>query len=70
MKADNTKSMFRAIINSQSAIKSELLGEIKKVNTKLDNLERKVDDGFKNIKMDFKKVDKRIDKIGLQLASH
>ncbi len=62
---DNTQTMLKAIITGQSAMKEELLSEIKKVDKKLDkridNLEAKVDGGFE-------KVNERIDKLGAQLA--
>ena len=58
---DNTKKMLRAIINGQSAMKSELLGEIKKVDKKVDKLDVKID-GVE------KRLTERIDKLGKQLA--
>lgn len=59
--ADNTDRMLRAIINGQSAMKSELLGEIHKVDKKVDDIKTEMNNGFK-------KVSDRIDKIGLQVA--
>jgi len=35
---DEVKKMFRTIVNGQSAMKQELLGEIKKVDNKLEKL--------------------------------
>lgn len=58
---DDTKKMLRAIINGQSALKSELLGEIKKVSADLNNHRQETKNGFE-------KVTARIDKIGKQLA--
>ena len=58
---DDTNKMLRAIINGQSAMKSELLAKIDSVDKKVDRLEKKVDSVEKNIT-------KRIDKLGLQLA--
>jgi hypothetical protein len=58
---DEVKKMFRTIVNGQSAIKQELLSEIKKVDNKVDKLETKVDVGFK-------KVIKRLDIIGKTVA--
>ena len=58
---DDTQKMLRAIINGQSAMKSELL-------TKIDSLENKVDKGFENVNKEFKKVHERIDKLGKSLA--
>jgi hypothetical protein len=65
---DDAKKMLRTIINGQSAMKSELLIEIRKVDKKVDGLEKKVNDGFKNVGFEFKKVNERIDKLGKSLA--
>ena len=66
---DDTKSMLRAIINGQSAMKSELLGEISKVDRKVDKLDQKVDNVREDLRGLEVKLTKRIDKIGLQVAS-
>ncbi len=58
---DEIKKMLRAVINGQSSLRADLLGEIKKLDKRMDGLETKVDDGFK-------KVHQRIDRIGKQLA--
>jgi len=58
---DNTQKMFKSIINGQSAMKQELLGKIEKLS---DNLE----DFKQEVRNEFRKVNKRIDTIGLQLA--
>jgi hypothetical protein len=69
---DDTKSMLRAIINGQSALKQELLGRI-------DKLEKKADSNHESLSNKIDKVDgqlskvganltKRIDQLGLQLA--
>lgn len=58
---DDTKIMFRAIINGQSSMKSELLQKIGLVGKKVDKLDEKVDKVEKNLT-------ERIDKIGLQVA--
>jgi uncharacterized coiled-coil protein SlyX len=62
---DGVKQMFRKIINGQSAVKSELLGEINKLRVET----QKGFDGTNN-KIDVldKKLTKRIDKVGLQVA--
>jgi chromosome segregation ATPase len=65
---DNTQKMLRAIINGQSAMKSELLGEIRKVDKKVDSLEGKVDALDKKIDQAEQRLTARIDKIGLQIA--
>jgi len=53
--------MLRAVINGQSSMKQELLGKINGVDKKVDKLAGEVKEGFK-------KVNKRIDKLGAQLA--
>lgn len=58
---DDIRKMLRAVINGQSVLKQELLREIKKVDKKVDRLELKV-------KIGFKKVNERLDKLGMQLA--
>jgi cell division protein FtsB len=62
---DDTKKMFKAIINGQSVMKSELLARIdsldKKLTNRVDNLENKMNE-------EFKKLTKRVDMIGLQVA--
>ena len=65
---DNTQKMLRAIINGQSAMKSELLGEIRKVDKKVDSLEGKVDALDKKIDQVEQRLTARIDKLGLQIA--
>jgi len=59
---DKTQTMFRTIINGQSAMKSELLTKIESVHKEVQELRKQTDGGFK-------RVEKRIDKIGLQVAS-
>jgi len=62
---DDTKKMLQTIIYGQSAMKSELLGEIQKLDRKI---ELKTD-GLKNeMKEGFKKLTARVDKIGSQIA--
>lgn len=58
---DDTKKMFRTIINGQSAMKSELLVEIRRLDKKVDKLDLKIDGAEK-------RLTQRIDKIGLQVA--
>ncbi|MEO5886519.1 MAG: hypothetical protein ABIQ77_02555 [Anaerolineales bacterium] len=55
---DDTNKMLRAIINGQSVMKSELLGEIRKIDKKVDGLGKKLDHVEK-------RLTERIDKIGL-----
>ena len=62
---DDTNKMLRAIINGQSAMKSELLGEIQKLDNKLNI---KIDVLTKETKEGFEKLTERVDKIGLQVA--
>ena len=59
---DQVQKMLRAIINGQSAMKSELLAEIKKVRDELNEFRQET-------KYELKKTNKRIDTIGLQLAN-
>lgn len=63
---DDTKKMLRVIINGQSAMKSELLGEIHKVDKKLGS---DIASLRKETKEGFEKLTKRVDKIGLQVAN-
>lgn len=58
---DDTKKMLRAIINGQSAMKSELLGKIESVHKEVQDLRDETTSGFK-------KLTERVDKIGLQVA--
>jgi hypothetical protein len=62
---DDTKKMLQAIINGQSAMKSELLGEIQKIDKKLST---DIGDLRKETKEGFATLTERIDKIGLQVA--
>ena len=63
---DDIKKMLRAIINGQSAMKSELLGEIQKVDKKLSS---DIGSLRKETKEGFEKLTERVDKIGLQVAN-
>jgi hypothetical protein len=69
---DDPKEMLRAIINGQSAMKSELLGEIqkveKKLSTEIGNLKTDLGSLRRETKEGFEKLTRRIDKIGLQVA--
>ena len=62
---DKTQKMLQTVINGQSAVKSELLGEIGKLrndmNKGFEYTNNKMDKGFKN-------VNERIDKLGKSLA--
>lgn len=62
---DDTKKMLRTVINGQSSMKSELLGEIGKLRT--ETRKGFVDTNKKIDNLD-KKLTERIDKIGLQAA--
>ena len=62
---DKTQKMFQAIINGQSALKSELLGEIQKVDKKLSF---EIGSLREEMKQGFEKLTKMVDKIGLQVA--
>ena len=65
---NDTKKMLRAIINGQSAMKNELLGEVRKVDNKVTGLSEEVNTLRKETRRGFIKVTKRIDKVGLQVA--
>jgi hypothetical protein len=65
---DDTKKMLQTIIKGQSAMKSELLREIQKVDQKVGRLEEKVDGLDKKIDKVEHKLTERIDRLGLQLA--
>ena len=58
---DNTQKMLQAIINGQSALKQELVREIKKVDRKVDNVHSELQTLRKDIT-------KRVDQIGKSLA--
>jgi hypothetical protein len=53
--------MLRAIINGQSSMKSELL-------TKIESVAKKVDEVKEELKQTEKRLAKRVDKLGLELA--
>ena len=69
---DDTKKMFRAIINVQSAMKSELLAGIpkleKKVGTEIGDLKTALGSLRSETKEGVEKLTKGLDKIGLQVA--
>ena len=58
---DEVKKMFRTLVNGQSAMKQELLGEIGKVRSDVKEVKE-------NLKDTEKRLTGRIDKIGLQIA--
>lgn len=58
---DDVKDMLKAVINGQHALKSELLGEISKLDVKLESFRQEVNNKFDE-------VNKRLDKQGAQLA--
>ena len=62
---DDVKKMFRTIVNGQSAMKQELLTEIKKVHEKLTG---RIDSLSSEMKNGFKKVNRRLDTIGKNVA--
>lgn len=61
----DTKSMLRAIINGQSALKEELLNKIDKVDKKVDLLGENLGGKIDGVE---KRLTERIDKLGKQLA--
>ena len=64
--------MLRAIINGQSAMKSEILGKIGKLDGKIEQLDKKltnrIDKLEKKANIGFKGINGRIDKLGKSLA--
>ncbi len=58
----------RKIVNGQSAMKSELLGRISKLQNDMDKKFGDVDRRFDKVDKKFAELTKRIDKIGLAVA--
>ena len=58
----------RKIVNGQSAMKIDLLGEIGEINKRFDGLENKMNKGFSNVDKKIIELTKRVDKIGLAIA--
>jgi tetrahydromethanopterin S-methyltransferase subunit G len=58
---DETKKMLRAIINGQSKLREEMLTRFNNIDKRFKGLEQRMEEGFKN-------VNKRIDRLGKQLA--
>jgi uncharacterized protein YoxC len=65
MSMDDTQKMLRTIINGQSAMKSELLSEIRKGDEELGS---EIKGLRKETKEGLKKVNRRLDLIGKQVA--
>jgi len=65
---EEVKKMIRTVINGQSALKQELLEEIKKVDKKVDTLDSKVDTLDSKVNKGFKEINERLDKQGRSLA--
>lgn len=65
---DDTKKMFRAVINGQSAMKQELLTEIKKVRGEVGEVHSELGEFKQEASEEFKKVNSRLDKIGKSVA--
>jgi tetrahydromethanopterin S-methyltransferase subunit G len=65
---DRIEKLVLSAINGQSAMKSELLVKIGSVGKRIDDLELKMDKGFKEVNQKIDKVEKnltdRLDKIG------
>lgn len=62
MGVDELKKMMIALANGQSAMKAELLESDRKLQVKIDNLDKKID----KVEM---RLTKRIDRLGKQLAT-
>lgn len=71
IKTMDNNQLFKAVVSSQSAMKSELLGEIGKISNKLDKVEKKLSGDINSLKSETKKgfedVNERIDKLGREL---
>ncbi len=65
---DEIKKMFQVLVNGQSAMKAELLTEIEKLRKEMNEKFDKVYEEFKGVDNDFEKVNKRLDRLGMQLA--
>ena len=65
---DETNKMLQVIINVQSALKQELLGEIRKVDRNVDKLENQMGSLRSEMQQGFTTLTARVDKLGLQLA--
>lgn len=61
---DDLADMVRAVVNNQSVIKSELLGEIKKVEEKLTKMMNGLEVKIDNVE---NRLTKRINRLGVQL---
>jgi hypothetical protein len=59
---DDTNKMLRTIINGQSALKQEILGEIRKVDKKVDEVKVA-------LKKTEERLTRRIDRLGSDLAN-
>jgi len=66
---DDTKQLLRKVVNGQSLLKSELLSEIKKLDNKIDGVDGKLVKLEKKMDLGFKKVNERIDKVGMHVAN-
>ncbi len=62
---DRIEKLVIGVVNGQSAMKSEVLSEMHKLDNKLTG---RVDSLEKEMKNGFKEVNSRIDKIGMQVA--
>ncbi len=67
IKTMDNNQLFKAVVDSQNALKNELLVEIKKIDTKIDRVETKLDKHSKETKQGFKDINNRADLIGKQL---
>lgn len=65
---NDSQELFRKVANAISASKSVVLGEIKKVDGKVEGLDKKVDMVREDMVGLENRLTKRIDKIGLNLA--
>lgn len=67
IKTMDNNQLFKAVVESQNALKNELLIEIKKLDTKIDNVDIKLDKHREETKKGFEEVNRRCDLLGKQL---
>ena len=71
IKTMDNNQLFKAVVESQSSMKSELLGEISKISNKLDKVEKKLSGDINSLRSETKKgfegINNRADLLGKQL---
>ena len=67
IKTMNNNQLFKAVVESQNALKNELLVEIKKIDTKVEAVATDVKVLRSEVKKGFKDTNHRIDLLGKEL---